>query len=82
MRVQVLYFAGARDLVGRAEETLDLPADVATIADFARFVAASHPPLAERMSAIRIAQNERFADPADPIADAATLALIPPVAGG
>jgi molybdopterin converting factor subunit 1 len=82
MRVRVLFFAGARDLVGRAEESMELPADVVSVADFTRFIAASYPALAEHMPTIRVAQDERFAAPSDPVADGATLALIPPVAGG
>lgn len=81
-RVRVLYFAGVRDVVGLPEESLDLPAEVETVADFARFVASVHPSLAERMSAVRIARNEMFADDGEPIAAGDTLALIPPVAGG
>jgi len=82
MRVRVLYFAGVRDAIGRGEESIELPADVATVGDFARFVAREHAAIADRMGTIRVARNEAFADPADPIADGDTLALIPPVAGG
>ncbi len=82
MRVRVLYFAGARDVAGRADEERDLPASVRTVADFARHIGEAHPALADRMSAIRVARNERFAEPTELVADGDVLALIPPVAGG
>ncbi len=82
MRVRVLYFAGARDAAGCAEERLDLPPAVATIADFARHVASLHTSLEAHMEQIRVARNELFAEPSERIEDGDTLALIPPVAGG
>ncbi|HEX4515461.1 MAG TPA: molybdopterin converting factor subunit 1 [Polyangiaceae bacterium] len=82
MNVRVLYFAGARDVAGVAEETCDLPASVATVSDFARFVGERHPALAARMESVRIARNERFAEDDERVAEGDVLALIPPVAGG
>lgn len=82
MKVAVLYFAAVRDLVGRDEETLELPAGVGTIADLAGHLAALHAPLEGRLGYVRFARNEEFAHPSDPIADGDTIALIPPVAGG
>lgn len=82
MRVRILFFAGVRDVVGRSEESVELPREVATVADFARFVARAHPALEERMASIRVARNERFAEPGELLAEGDTLALIPPVAGG
>jgi len=82
MRVRVLYFAGVRDVVGRAEESLDLPGEIATVGDFEQLVARTHAGLAERMASIRIARNERFAEPGERLAEGDVLALIPPVAGG
>ena len=82
MNVRILYFAGARDIAGVAEETCALPEDVVTVRDFARFVAERHAELAARMPSVRIARNERFATMDEPLADGDVLALIPPVAGG
>ena len=81
-RVRVLYFAGVRDVVERAEESCELPDDVVTIGDFARFVGERHPGLRDRLAAVRIARNARFAEVSERIADGDVLALIPPVAGG
>ncbi len=82
MRVRVLYFAATRDAVGLGEEEREMPEAVKTVADFSRFMASEHVALAAQMATIRIARNERFADPSDRIADGDVLALIPPVAGG
>jgi hypothetical protein len=38
MNVEILYFAGARDITGRARETLDLPVTVTNIAGIAGLV--------------------------------------------
>ena len=82
MNVRILYFAGARDVAGVAEETCALPEGVVTVRDFARFVGERHAELAPRMESVRIARNERFASPDERLADGDVLALIPPVAGG
>jgi molybdopterin converting factor subunit 1 len=82
MKAKVLYFAAIRDLVARDEEEIDLPPDVRTVADFVRFLSTKRPELEGRMAHVRIARNELFADPSDPLAEGDELALIPPVAGG
>jgi molybdopterin synthase sulfur carrier subunit len=82
MTVRVLYFAGLRDAVGVAEESLDLPAGVATVAALADHLAARHRAYAERRAHVRIARNEAFAGDDERLADGDVIALIPPVAGG
>ena len=82
MRVRVLYFAALRDLAGLAEETLDLPADVRTVAEFATWVERARPALEGRMGSVRVARNEAFARPEERLSMGDVLALIPPVAGG
>jgi molybdopterin converting factor subunit 1 len=82
MQLTVLYFAAVRDLVGKAEENVVLPADVTTIAALGRFLEKHHPSLAGRLGAVRFARNETFATNDEPIAEGDVIALIPPVAGG
>jgi sulfur-carrier protein len=82
MRVKVLYFAVLRELTGHNEEWLDPPGDVATVADFARWLEGQRPELGGRLGAVRVARNERFAAPGDAFGEGDVLALIPPVAGG
>jgi molybdopterin converting factor subunit 1 len=82
VRVRVLYFAAVRDLVAVEEESVDVPTDVHTVADFARWLPARHAPLEGRMASVRVARNEVFARGDEPLAEGDVLALIPPVAGG
>jgi molybdopterin synthase sulfur carrier subunit len=82
MLVQVLYFAGLRDSIGMAEEALELPANVRTVAALAEHLAVRHRAFADRRGHVRIARNEAFATDEEPLADGDVIALIPPVAGG
>lgn len=82
MKVRVLYFAVVRDLVGVAEENLDLPSEVNSIARLADHLAHLHAELAGRLENVRFARNEEFAKNDDTISEGDTIALIPPVAGG
>jgi molybdopterin synthase sulfur carrier subunit len=82
MTVRILYFAGLRDAVGMAEETLELPPGVSTVSALAEHLARRHGAYAERRGHVRIARNEAFAADDEPLADGDVVALIPPVAGG
>lgn len=82
MTVTMLYFAAVRDLVGLAEETLDLPADVSSIGALAAHLTRVHPALEGRLGPVRFARNEAFATSATEIAQGDVIAVIPPVAGG
>ena len=80
--VQVLYFAALRELVGRAEEPLELPGDVLTVSDFVRYLERARPALAGKMASVRVALDETFANDSDGLQGVQVIALIPPVAGG
>lgn len=80
--MQVLYFAGLRDLVGKAEEQLELPAEVCTVRDFISYLQRVRPALAGKMASVRVALDETFANDSDALQGAQVIALIPPVAGG
>ena len=80
--IRVLYFAGLRDLVARAEESLELPGSVATVAELASHLERVHPELTGRLKGVRLAVNESFANPGDAVGAGDVVALIPPVAGG
>jgi molybdopterin synthase sulfur carrier subunit len=82
MKVTVLYFAAVRDLVGKDEEVLELPASVTSIGALAGHLTQVHAPLEGRLGYVRFARNEEFARNEDVLADGDTVALIPPVAGG
>jgi len=80
--VKVLYFAALRELMGRAEEELELPPDVGTVRDFVRHLERIRPALAGKMASVRVALDETFANDSDALHNAQVIALIPPVAGG
>jgi molybdopterin synthase sulfur carrier subunit len=82
VNVTILYFAAIRDLVGKDEERVELPGDIATIVALAAHLPKLHPQLEGRLGYVRFARNEEFAQNADPIAEGDVIALIPPVAGG
>jgi molybdopterin synthase sulfur carrier subunit len=80
--VRILYFAGLREALGIAEETVALPAGVETVGGLCDHLAARHGAYAERRRFVRVARNEAFARDDDRLAEGDVLALIPPVAGG
>lgn len=82
MKIKVLYFAAVRDVVGKDEEELELPASVSTIGDIAAHLPSVHPALAGRMASVRLARNESFATNQERLEENDVVALIPPVAGG
>ena len=84
-RVRLLYFAWLRDRVGRAEEALELPPEVADVAALLGWLRGREPVLAALAGegrAIRVAVNQAFARPDAAIADGDEVALFPPVTGG
>ncbi len=82
MTVQLLYFAAIRDLVGRDEESVELPANVRTIGDLRAWLERERECLRGRLGSVRLAKNEAFVTDADEVAHDDVIALIPPVAGG
>jgi len=82
VRVEVLYFAGARDVAGKSKESCELPASVPTVAAFLAWLVERYPALEPYASSLRIAQNEMFVDGPELLSENDTLAVIPPVAGG
>ena len=82
VRVQLLYFAVVRDLMGRDQEDVELPAAVTSVGTLSAWLESSRPPLEGRLSHVRFAVGESFARASDPLHEGAVVALIPPVAGG
>lgn len=83
--VTVKYFAWVRERIGRAEERIVLPAEVATAGDLVHWLKGRGPEYAhafERPEVIRIAVDQAHAPPATPISGAREIALFPPVTGG
>jgi molybdopterin converting factor subunit 1 len=81
VRLQVLYFASAREAAGTASEDVTVP-DGATVESLRSALVERHPRLAGNAGALRFAVDERFATPSQRLEDGAVVALIPPVSGG
>ena len=85
MSLRVLYFARLRERLGRSEETLLLPAGVATVADLTAGLRARDSAGAAAFAdaaTVRAAVNQAFAPPSTPVADGDEVAFFPPVTGG
>ena len=85
MSVKLLYFAWVREKVGKAEEIVDLPAGVRTVADLVAWLRDRGPEYAEafaRPGVVRAAIDKRHAQQASAVAGAREIALFPPVTGG
>ena len=85
MSIKVLYFAWVREKVGKAEEILDVPADVATAAQLITWLKGRGPEYAEafaRSEVIRVALDRTHVKPTASIAGAREIAFFPPVTGG
>lgn len=70
-----------KDIVGRSEERLDLPAPQQLGGVFELY-ALQFPRLREMATSIVLARNQEFAEPASPLADGDEIAFLPPVSGG
>jgi len=81
MRVKVLFFGMLKDIVGRAEEQLDLPGDPVLGGIFAHY-AERFPRLGEMAGSIVLAKNHEFSEPSATLKEGDEVALLPPVSGG
>lgn len=79
--VTLLYFAKIREAVGMGEERIELPDNVATVADLADWLAAQHPIFADR-DRLRVAVDQVMAQFDTDIREAREIAFFPPVTGG
>jgi len=81
MKVTVLVFAMARQLVGRDRLELDL-GDGATVGDLRAALGASHAALAPLLRGSLFAVDQAYADERTPLVPGQEVAMIPPVSGG
>jgi molybdopterin synthase sulfur carrier subunit len=83
--VKLLYFAWLRTRIGRAEEEVDPPADVANVEDLLHWLRGRGPGYAEalaRPELVRVAVNQEFSANDAPVGADDEVALFPPVTGG
>jgi molybdopterin converting factor subunit 1 len=83
--VKLLYFAWLKTKTGVAEEEVEPPAEVATVRDLLDWLKGRGPGYAEALAdldAVRVAVNQDYARPGDPVVPGDEVALFPPVTGG
>ena len=85
MPVKILYFAWVREKTGKAEEIVDVPAGVGTVAELVVWLKGLGPEYAEafaRADVIRAAIDHTHVKPTASISGAREIAFFPPVTGG
>lgn len=83
--MRVLYFALLRERVGMAEETVSPPAEVRTVAELTAWLrgrSAQHEAALANSALVRVAVNQDYAQPGDPVRPGDEIAFFPPVTGG
>ena len=81
MRVKVLFFGMLKDIVGGAEEELEL-APNARLSNVFDHYAGRFPLLREMAGSFVIARNREFSDPGISVIEGDEVAFLPPVSGG
>jgi len=83
--MKILYFAWLRTKIGCAEEKIELPDTVKTVADVLEMLRNKGDAYAEALSedkVIRIALNQDYAQMDDTVKSGDEFAIFPPVTGG
>ena len=83
--MQIRYFAWVREKVGLEEETLDLPGNIATVADLIAYLKTiddNHAAAFEEEDAIRVAVDQMHVEADAELGAAREVAFFPPMTGG
>lgn len=83
--VRIVYFAWLRERIGKAEETLDVPSGIETIADLVGWLKSRGPEYGNafaRADVVRAAIDHAHVKPGTSISGAREIAFFPPVTGG
>ena len=85
MKLNVLYFAALRERIGRADEVVDAPKDVASVAQLRGWLAQRGEPWAAAFAEtrrVRAAVDQTMVDDHHALHEGAEVAFFPPVTGG
>ncbi len=85
MNIQLRFFAGIREALGIAQETLALPAHVQTVGEVRSFLRERGGAWAEALAegrALRMAYNHEMTGADTRISEGCEVAFFPPVTGG
>jgi len=83
--MKLRYFAWLRTRIGRGEETLEPPAEIATVGALVAWLATLGPGYAAALAdtrLVRVAVNQDYVGPDHPVRAGDEIALFPPVTGG
>jgi len=83
--MRLLYFAWVRTKIGAAEETIDPPGEVATVASLVEWLKARGPNYAEALKdakLVRVAVNRDYVGWDHKVKPGDEIAFFPPVTGG
>jgi sulfur-carrier protein len=83
--MKLLYFAWLRARIGTAEERIEPPSEVATVAELLAWLKTRGPQFAEALkdlTVVRVAVNQEYVAPDHPVRPGDEVALFPPVTGG
>lgn len=85
MQIQLRFFAGVREALGISQESVTLPAGVATVGAVRAHLRERGGAWAETLAegrALRMAYNQEMTGPETPIGEGGEVAFFPPVTGG
>ena len=85
MRLKLVYFAWVRERIGRPEEEIEAPGDVATVADLVAWLKGRGEEYAyafENEGVVRAAIDKTHVKSDAPLAGAREVAFFPPMTGG
>ena len=85
MTTRLIYFAWVRERIGRAEEDIELPPGIETVADLLRWLKSRGEEYAyafENEGVVRAAIDHAHVKPGAAIAGAREIAFFPPMTGG
>jgi sulfur-carrier protein len=80
-RIKVLFFGRLKEILGHAEDWVELPEGAPIEAVFSRY-GASHPELARFRNSLVASRNQEFAAWSTPLHSGDEVAFLPPVSGG
>ncbi|MEO5758236.1 MAG: molybdopterin converting factor subunit 1 [Mesorhizobium sp.] len=84
-KTKLIYFAWVRERIGMAEEDVDLPDGIDTVADLLRWLKSRGEEYEHALQfpdVIRVAINQEHVEHREKIAGAREIALFPPMTGG
>ena len=83
--MKVLYFARLRQIIGRGQDEITLPAEVTTVAGLVDHLKARDERIAEAfgdLRSLKVAVNQKYASLNAALVGATEVAFFPPVTGG